>query len=281
MSRVALCKDAAAIAQSRCSICSSSRRHWHKVCGSREASRDLPPPCAPPCCALSPRNTLISTCSNNGSGPRRRVRSRAVSISGALCPDAECHRSAQGGMVRPASRLAGKNGEQRVGFHGVSEQPPLPKEAAVPAQELQLLARLHALGDELQIETLYHVDDGSHQLCVVGVHGHVAHEGLVYLQGADRKLLQSRKRRVSGAKIVDGQMQSHGIEFIQKPDGSLRVGHQCGFREFQLETGGRNAVLAKYVAAAGDEARLLQLPQRQVDRDSARLRHGFLPFTGV
>src|SRR5450756_1248290 len=75
-------------------------------------------------------------------------RRRAVSISGALCPDAACRRSAQGGMVWPASRLTGENGEQRFGFHGVPEQPPLPKEAAVPAQELQLLARLHALGDD-------------------------------------------------------------------------------------------------------------------------------------
>src|SRR5882724_5184129 len=34
---------------------------------------------------------------------------------------------------------------------------------------------------------------------------------------------------------------------------------------------------AEYGAAAGDEACLFELAQRQIDRDSARLSHGFLP----
>ena len=114
-----------------------------------------------------------------------------------------------------------------------------------------------------------------------GVHRDIAHEGLIDFQGADGKLLQSRQRRVAGAEIIDGEVQAHGIQLVQQADGALRIGHQGGFGDFQLEAGGRHAVLAEHAAAARDEARLLELTQRQIDRDSARLRHDFLPFAVV
>ena len=44
---------------------------------------------------------------------------------------------------------------------------------------------------------------------------------------------------------------------------------------------GDTPLLAEHVAAAGDEARLLELPQRQVDGDAAGLRHRLLPFAVV
>jgi hypothetical protein len=138
----------------------------------------------------------------------------------------------------------------------------------VLAQEFQLLAGFDAFGNDLEIEALAHVDDGAHDGGIVRVHGDVAHERLVDFQSADGKLLQRRQRRIAGAEVVDGQMQAHGVELVQKSDGALRIRHQGGFRDFQLEAGGRNIVLAEHVAAAGDEARLFELAQREIDRDT-------------
>jgi hypothetical protein len=44
---------------------------------------------------------------------------------------------------------------------------------------------------------------------------------------------------------------------------------------------GDTSLLAEHAAAAGDEARLLQLAQRQIDGDAAGLRHGLLPLAVV
>src|SRR5580658_10041483 len=66
--------------------------------------------------------------------------------------------------------------------------------AAVVAQELQLTPRLDALGDDFHPEAASHLDDGAHDGGIAGIVGRIAHEGLVDLQGADRKLLQGRQR---------------------------------------------------------------------------------------
>ena len=181
---------------------------------------------------------------------------------------------------RPAL-LARQDRQHLIGVHGVAEQPALRIEAAVPPQEIELLARLHAFGDHLEPEALPHVDDGSHERRVVGIHRQIANERLVDLERADRKLLQGRQRGVSGAEVVDRQMQPHRVELVQQTDGALRIRHQRRFGDLQLEAGRRHPVLAEHAAAARDEAGLLELPQGQVYRDPAGLGHALLPFPNI
>ena len=148
----------------------------------------------------------------------------------------------------------------------------------MPAQEFELLAGLDALGDHLEVEALAHVDDGSHDGGIVRIDRDVAHERLVDLQSADRELLQGGKRRIAGAEIVDRQIEAHRIQLVQQPDGPFRVGHQGRLRHLELEAGRGHVMAAEDVPASGDEARLFQLAQRQIDGDAARLRHRPLPL---
>src|SRR3984885_10700738 len=214
---------------------------------------DLPEPLAPVSPTLSPRKTVNSACSKSGSGPRRRVRSRADNTGVGLRGQPHrprTHGRAQRRVMGRAAGLAGENGEHLARFHGIAEQTSLGVVAGGLAQEFELLARLDSLGDDLEIEALAHVDDGADDGRVVRVHGDVANEGLIDFQSADRELLQGRQRGIPGAEIVDGQIQTHGVQLVEKTDGALGVRHQGGFGDFQLETGGRNLVLAEYVAAA-------------------------------
>src|SRR5580692_5532312 len=241
---------------------------------------DLPAPLAPVIPTLLPRKTVKFARSTSGCGPRRRVSSRADStvLLRRQSNRPQYRGNAQGRVMRRSAGLARQYFEQLAGFHGIAEQASLGIVAAMLAQEFQLLARFHAFRDHLEIETLSHVDDGADDRGVVRVHGDIADERLVDLQGTDRKLLQCRQRGIPRAEIVDGQVQAHGIELVQKADGALRVRHQRGFRDFQLEAGGRDLMLAEHAAATGDEARLLELAQREIDGDSAGFRHGLLPL---
>src|SRR5260370_10789 len=126
-----------------------------------------------------------------------------------------------GGRAEPrvmgdAVLLRGENGEQLPGLHGIPDQPPLRIIAAVPAQELELIARLDTLCDDFEIEALAHVDDGAHDGGVVRVDGHIAHEGLVDLQRSDGELLQGRQRREARADISNGQIQTRGVHLVQQ-----------------------------------------------------------------
>ena len=58
------------------------------------------------------------------------------------------------------------------------------------------------------------------------------------------------------------------VELVQEPDGALRIGHQGRLGDLELEAGGRDTVLAERVAATRDEARLLELAQRQIHGDA-------------
>src|SRR5882762_6869605 len=99
---------------------------------------DLPQPLAPVIPTLSPRNTVKSTCSNSGSGPRRRVRSRADNTSELLRHSnrPQERRDAQGCVVGGPAFLGRQNAEQFARFHGIAEQAPLGIVATMLAQEL-------------------------------------------------------------------------------------------------------------------------------------------------
>ena len=159
------------------------------------------------------------------------------------------------------ARLAGEKGQQLRGGAGLAEQLSLREVARVPAQEIQLPQGLDTFGDDFHAEAASHLDDGFHDRRIAGVLAHVAYERLVDLQRADGELLQRRERRVARAEVVDRQVQAHRIQLIQQPHGALRVRHQRGFGDLQLERGRRDPVTAEHRAAAENEARLAQLLQ--------------------
>src|SRR5256885_298105 len=75
--------------------------------------------------------------------------------------------------------------------------------SSVRGEELQLLLRLDAFGDDLEPELAAHRDDGRADRGVIRVPPEIRHERAVDLERLDREMLEVRERGVAGAEIVD------------------------------------------------------------------------------
>src|SRR5919197_1933098 len=91
----------------------------------------------------------------------------------------------------------------------------LPELAAQPAQLLELLGALDALGDRLQAHPAAELDDRARQRAVLRAAGDRVDEALVDLQRVDRELAQVAQRRVAGAEAVDGDRQPQRLQARQ------------------------------------------------------------------
>jgi hypothetical protein len=78
----------------------------------------------------------------------------------------------------------------------------------VRAQKIQLLAGLHALGNDLELEVVRAADDRECNRRVIGVGGEVLNERSVDFDGVDRKSLQVGKARLTRSEVVDGEANS-------------------------------------------------------------------------
>src|SRR3989475_4797180 len=71
--------------------------------------------------------------------------------------------------------------------------------AAVCGEQLELLLCFHALGNDLELETVREADDRERDHRVFRVRGDVADEGVVDLERVDRETLQVREARIARA----------------------------------------------------------------------------------
>ena len=74
--------------------------------------------------------------------------------------------------------------------------------AVVLAEKIQLPFRFHAFGDDIHVQGASHFDDRADNGRVVAIDVGIADKRPVNLQRVDRKTLERRKRRVTGAEII-------------------------------------------------------------------------------
>src|SRR3569832_2068069 len=106
---------------------------------------------------------------------------------------------------------------------------------AVTAHEIQLLAGLHALGDDVELQGLGHRDDRLDDGGVVGVGGHVADEGAVDLQGVDGQAYQITLRGIPGPEIVVGELHARNADFLLGLQQLRLVRHQQTLGDFESD----------------------------------------------
>lgn len=101
-----------------------------------------------------------------------------------------------------------------VDRQGLAEQVALERMAAVGGEEIALRGRLHALGDHVQFQAPSHGDDrlGHHGIPMAG--RQVVDEGFVDLELRERQLRQVIERGIAGAKVVEGDTESAGLERV-------------------------------------------------------------------
>ena len=111
------------------------------------------------------------------------------------------------------------------------------------------------------------VDRRAHDARVVDVFFHAEHEALVDLQLVDRQLLQVGERRVTGAEVVDRQLEAQARQALQRVHRTLRVVHDRALGDLQAEGFGRHDVLDQQGLELLRQLHVEQVAGREVDRD--------------
>src|SRR6185503_9226026 len=109
-------------------------------------------------------------------------------------------------------------------------------------------------------------DDGGRDRGVVRHTHEVAHESAVDLEGVYRKVLEVAQGRVAGAEIVDGEVDPHRAQPMQRRYRLVLPLHQYAFRELQAETSGVESRRLERVAHGHRQRALADLPAGEIDR---------------
>src|SRR5450830_952458 len=164
-----------------------------------------------------------------------------------------------------------------IGSHGFAEQETLTLLTAVGFEKFQLLKRLDAFGNDVQVQALAQADDGADQLRILAVFAQAAHEGLIDLQHIDGKPSQVTEAGITGAEIVDGQPHTQGLDVSQGDERVLDVLHQHALGDFQFKQTGRQARALQNSRQVGDKIALAKINRRNIHRDTQRRQAGGAP----
>ena len=99
----------------------------------------------------------------------------------------------------------GRQRQRVVDLDRPREEEALAALAAQFAQQLELVAALDALGDDLEMQRVGQLDDLLDDDAICGTAGQVAEEGAIDLELADRQPAQHVERRPPGTEVVDRQ----------------------------------------------------------------------------
>src|ERR1039458_2087338 len=165
---------------------------------------------------------------------------------------------------------AGKLGaepENRIELSGgnrPTEQEALNVRASQAREKGCLLLRLHALGRHVKAEIARDRDDRRDDGLVLLVMGHAGHEGLVYLQAPDGKVLEVVQRRMAGSEVVHRDLDAEVGQLGEDPARVRHVPHGVALRNLELQGGGGQACLLDDAPHGGGEVALLKLACRDV-----------------
>ncbi|HEY4230178.1 MAG TPA: hypothetical protein VGO79_08390, partial [Thermoanaerobaculia bacterium] len=112
--------------------------------------------------------------------------------------------------------------------------------AARLAERLDLLGPLDSLGDHRQTHRATEVDDAARERRESG-RARVVKKGAVDLQDVDRQALQVGERRVSGAEVVDADVEAQVPQGPQGVDRRADVGHQHALGHLEAHQVGGHA----------------------------------------
>ena len=107
--------------------------------------------------------------------------------------------------------------------------------AAAHVEEVELRARAHAFGDDLEPEAARKADDrlGDRRVARIGLE--VGDERDVDLQRVDREMLQVRQRRIAGAEVVDRDGEAFVAQLVQHLADRVEVVQQARLGDLELD----------------------------------------------
>ncbi len=136
---------------------------------------------------------------------------------------------------------------------------------------------LDTFRERIEIERPGERDDRPNQFHVGIVGLDTGDEGAVDLDAIDRKMAEIGEAGITGAEIVDRNLDTEIVELVEDRDGTAGIRHRRGFRDLDLERVGRKILGLERVPDLGDEARIGELDRRNVDGDASDRRTGVTP----
>src|SRR5690606_15068900 len=146
--------------------------------------------------------------------------------------------------------------------------------AAEIGQHLGLLARLDALGGDLDAERAADADDGADEPALRRRGGDLGEELPVELQSLGLELEQARDGGVAGAEIIEADVDAELAEVIEVPARDVvDFLEEGGFDQLEGERAGLDLERAQLF----DELLVVQAPEGDVDRDRGHGKAGLAP----
>ena len=131
----------------------------------------------------------------------------------------------------------------------------------------QLLGRFHPFRHNFQPQPVRQGDNGVYNSDAAGSVRQVHDECSVDLEYIDWKLLQIAERRITSAKIINGDPGAGCLKRIQHCQIIVGMMHQGAFGQLQLQTNRIETVFGQRLSHQISQLHLLELATRQVDRD--------------
>ena len=119
--------------------------------------------------------------------------------------------------------------------HRAAKQVALELLVAKIQQEVVLPGGLDPFGDDLQVQVMGELRDRAGQGGVLRLERHIAHKRCVNFQRVDGQLLQVALRRITGAKIVQRQLEATALQLLHLGGDVVSIIDQAAFGQLQLE----------------------------------------------
>src|SRR3990172_2519378 len=141
-------------------------------------------------------------------------------------------------------------------------------EAVAALEEGEMGLGLDALGHHVETEVVAEPDDRLGHRAVVDVGLDIADERPIDLQAVQRELGEVGERRESGPEVVDGDADPGELQLLEDRAGASDVAHQEALGDLELQLRGGKARCRERLRDPLDQVRTLELPRREVHRES-------------
>jgi hypothetical protein len=119
--------------------------------------------------------------------------------------------------------------------HRPREVEALAEWAAEGLEHLEVLGRLHALGDDLQVHRAGHLHDRRGHFGLLRAGLQACDELAVELELVERQAGEVRERRVARAEVVEREADAQVLELAQRLQGALAAAEQRALRDLERQ----------------------------------------------
>src|SRR5690606_1067737 len=144
-------------------------------------------------------------------------------------------------------------------------------------EALELLARLDAFCDDVELQAVRQLDDASHDAGGSRIPCHAMDERAIDLELIERQTTQVAQRRISRAEIVDRYRNAEHLKLPEHVDRRLAVVKDDALGDLELQSVRCKSLAVQDAREPFDELWAMEMQGGDVDRDPERRDSGAIP----